>query len=88
MLGGRLVATERGPAALFVYENGRGLRLAVFMRPVTHADTAAIEPVEAGPVDGCAWVERGIGYTVVADEPYARLLDLSQQVRRQARTQG
>ncbi len=87
-LGGRLVATERGPAALFIYEDGRGMRLAVFMRPMAHASTTAIEQVEAGPVDGCAWVEHGIGYTVVADEPYARLLDLSQQVRRQAQTHG
>jgi anti-sigma factor RsiW len=87
-LGGRLVATDRGPAALFMYEDERGGRLAVFMRPMARANATAIEPVEAGPVDGCAWIERGIGYTVVAAEPYERLLDLSRQVRQQVQAQG
>lgn len=89
-LGGRLIATERGPAALFIYEDHRRGRLAVFVRPMAHGSATAIEQVEAGPldVDGCAWIEGGVGYSVVGDEPYARLLELSRQVRQQARARG
>ena len=87
-LGGRLIATERGPAALFMYENESGARLVVFVRPMARGNATAIEPVEAGPVDGCAWIERGVGYTVVAAEPYDRLLELSRQVRQQAQAPG
>lgn len=88
LLGGRVVATGHGAAALFVYENVRGMRLAVFARPVDAADTATIAEVDVGASDGCAWIEQGIGYTVTGAESYARLLELSKHVRAQARAQG
>lgn len=87
-LGGRLIATSRGPAALFMYEDSRGTRLGVFMRPMARGNTTAIEQVEAGAVDGCAWIERGVGYTVIAAEPYERLKELSRYVRQQVQAQG
>jgi anti-sigma factor RsiW len=83
-LGGRLVATEHGAAALFIYEDGRGERLAVFVRPLASAHATPIETVDVGNMDGCAWVDRGLAYTLVANESYKRLLSLSEHVRQQA----
>ncbi|MEO9188751.1 MAG: anti-sigma factor [Acetobacteraceae bacterium] len=84
LLGGRLVAAPHGAAALFVYENERGVRLIVYVRPMKTPDTTPIEQVDAPNVDGCAWIDHGVGYTVMAEESYGRLLRLSNQVRRQA----
>jgi len=84
LLGGRLVATGHGPAALFMYENARNTRLTLFVRPMPVVRTTPIEDVDAGELDGCAWIDRGVGYTVIAAEPYARLQELSERVRQQA----
>ncbi len=84
LLGGRLVATAHGPAALFIYEDSRPTRLAVFVRPMTGAQAAPIQVVDIGDLNGCAWVDRGVGFIVIAAEPYQRLLDISQHVRQQA----
>ena len=87
LLGGRLVATRHGPAALFGYEKERGTRLIVYGRPMKKVKTTPIELIDIGDVedlDACAWIERGVGYTVVAAEPYERLLELSKHVRQQA----
>jgi anti-sigma factor RsiW len=88
LLGGRLVATSHGPAALFLYEAGNGTRLAVFVRPMVKGRTRPIEQVDIGDMDGCAWIDRGIGYTVIAAESYERLLEISEQVRQQAQAAG
>jgi anti-sigma factor RsiW len=88
LLGGRVVATGHGPAALFIYEDVRGIRLAVFARPTKAADTATIAEVDVGALDGCAWIEGGVGYTVTGAESYARLLELSKHVRAQSRAHG
>lgn len=88
LLGGRVVPTEHGPAAMFMYENDAKTRVVVFVRPMASAQTTSIEQVEAGPLDACAWIDRGVGYSVVAREPYLRLLALSRQVRMQASERG
>lgn len=84
LLGGRLVATGRGPAALFMYENGRGSRLTLFVRPMPVGRPTPIEDVDAGDLDGCAWIDKGVGYALIAAEPYSRLEALSERVRQQA----
>lgn len=88
LLGGRLVAAAHSPAALFVYENDRGLRLILYIRPMRSPATTPITQVDIGNLDGCAWTDRGVGYTLMAAEPYARLLELSQHARHQAQSSG
>lgn len=88
LLGGRLVATGHGPAALFIYDNSTGTRLALFVRPMTAGETRPIESVDIGDLDGCAWIDRGVGYIVVAAESYGRLLEISEHVRQQAQGPG
>lgn len=83
LLGGRLVAAARGAAALFVYENGAGVRLTIYVRPMAMLRTTPIEQVDIGDLDGCAWIEHGVGYTVIAAEPYAQLLEIARHARQQ-----
>jgi len=87
-LGGRLVATGRGAAALFVYESGAGSRLAVFLRPMGSEQSIPIEAADIGDSDGCIWIDNGVGYIVTGAEPYGRLLELSRQVRQQAQARS
>jgi anti-sigma factor RsiW len=88
LLGGRLVPTAHGPAAMFMYESRLAGRLMLFVRPMTVVRNNPIEQVELGEVDGCAWIDRGVGYSVMAAEPYARLLELSGHVRHVMQTSG
>ncbi len=81
-IGGRLAATSEGPAGMFMYQNEAGVRLTVFVRPDPAARDTPLAPVDAKPVGGAAWIERGVGYTVVAPVPTEELRRIAEQVRR------
>ena len=83
LMGGRLVATAHGPAALFMYDNQNGNRLSIFVRPMNRNRTTPITQVEVDHVGGCAWIDNGVGYTLVGAEHYPMLLELSQDARTQ-----
>lgn len=81
-MGGRLAATPHGPAGMFMYQNDANIRLTVFVRPVGASSNEPLEVVAGtGPLDGCAWVEKGVGYTVVAPMSGAELHKISVQVQ-------
>ena len=80
-IGGRLAATPRGPAGMFMYQNEQGVRLTVFVRPVTTTGSLPLETVAAGALEGCAWADKGMGYTVVAPLPAADVQRLAAGVR-------
>jgi len=82
-MGGRLAATSDGPAGLFMYDNGKGVRLTVFVLPLRSAASAPIQHVDFAHVDGCAWIDKNIGYTVVGDLPQAELRRIAEVVRQQ-----
>jgi anti-sigma factor RsiW len=89
LLGGRLVANPQGqPAALFVHQNAAGTRLTLYVRPMSQGPATAIEQTDLGDVDGCAWIERGIGYSLVASESYETLIALARQVRQELAKPG
>jgi anti-sigma factor RsiW len=82
-MGGRLAATPDGPAGLFMYDDPQGLRLTIFVLPMSAAESKPIQHVDFAHVDGCAWIDKGIGYTVVGKLPPAELRRLAEQVRQQ-----
>jgi anti-sigma factor RsiW len=84
LMGGRLLATDRGPAALLMYDDDRGTRLTVFARPTTmpHQDTPT-EAVGAQPVTGYAWICGGLGYVVLGTVEAQALRSLASLVRHQ-----
>lgn len=85
LLGGRLLATERGgAAALFVYDDGKGGRLSVLLRPMAPEFQAPRSDITAGPLNGCTWIRGGLGYGVVGTATDESLERVADQIRRQA----
>ena len=82
LIGGRLLATERGgAAALFMYGDARGQRLSLVLRPMARGLHAARADMSAGGVHGCAWIADGLGYAVVAALPDEELDRVADRVR-------
>ena len=82
-MGGRLAATPDGPAGLFMYDDPQGVRLTVFVLPLNAAASMPIQHVDFAHVDGCAWIDKSVGYTVVGKLPPAELRRIAELVRRQ-----
>jgi anti-sigma factor RsiW len=84
LMGGRLIATAHGPAALLMYDDARGRRLTVYARPTTmpQQDTATVA-VKSEPVSGYAWICDGLGYVVLATAGPPELRQIAVMVRRQ-----
>jgi anti-sigma factor RsiW len=82
-MGGRLVATARGPAILFMYDDDRGTRLVILSRPMAAERDAPMAEYVDDDVIGFAWADAGIGYSLVGPLAPDRLLPLADDVRRQ-----
>lgn len=81
-IGGRLAATPEGPAGLFMYQNDKGIRLTVFVRPDARIPNAPPAPAKSEPVGGYAWAENGMGYMVVAPVPQDELRSLAETIQK------
>jgi anti-sigma factor RsiW len=87
LMGGRLVATQHGPAAMFMYDDDHGSRLVVLTRPMSSADqNAPMTPQSQGDVEGFAWADDGVGYSLVGHAAPESLRPIANEVRKQART--
>ena len=85
LVGGRLVATEHGPAALFLYDGEKGTRLALLARPMAIQRNTPTMQRNNGPFGGYSWADDGLGYSVVGNDEAADLHPLADEVRRQVR---
>ncbi|MEP6839290.1 MAG: anti-sigma factor [Bradyrhizobium sp.] len=85
LMGGRLVATSHGPAAMFMYDDARGERLVVLTRPMQSDQSAPMAPHTGGDVAGFAWADGGMGYSLVGQAAAESLKPIANEVRRQAR---
>ncbi|WP_063689002.1 anti-sigma factor family protein [Bradyrhizobium stylosanthis] len=85
LMGGRLIATSHGPAAMFMYDDDHGNRLVVLTRPMSNPDQATpMLPQSTGDVAGFAWADRGMGYTLVGQLPADTLKPIANEIRKQA----
>lgn len=82
-MGGRLVATAHGPAALFFYDDDRGTRLAMLVRPMEVDKNAAMTEHDLDGTGGIAWSKDGLGFSLVGPAPPALLHPLADEARRQ-----
>jgi hypothetical protein len=71
-----------------MYENPRGVRLAIYVRPMAGAQTTPIAATDVNKVDGCTWIERGVGYSLIAAEPYDKLEELGRLARQGSQSPG
>jgi anti-sigma factor RsiW len=81
-LGGRLVATEHGPAGLLMYENAMGVRITIFIHPMTtDQEVTKTIAIGEGNIHGFAWICDGQGYSVLAAGSLDNLQILADEIR-------
>ena len=86
LMGGRLIATSHGPAAMFMYDDDRGDRLVVLTRPMTSDQNAPMAPLSGEGVAGFSWADDGVGYSLVGSPAVGSLRPLANEVRKQVQT--
>ena len=65
LVGGRLLPGDQGPVAQFMYQDGRGMRLTLYVR--TNRDKkreTAFRFAQDGNVRQFYWIDRGLGYAL------------------------
>jgi anti-sigma factor RsiW len=83
LMGGRLVATQHGPAAMFMYDDDHGSRLVVLTRPMSTADeNAPMTRQSHGDVGGFAWADDGVGYSLMGHAAPESLRPIANEVRK------
>jgi anti-sigma factor RsiW len=87
-MGGRLVATQHGPAGMFMYDDDKGTRLVMLMRPMAVEQDAAPSRYEKDGITSLAWAVGGMGYSLVGAAPFATLLPILDDIRKQAAQGG
>lgn len=88
LMGGRVVPTEHGPAALFMYDDDRGTRLVMLARPMRSERDMPMAPHAQGDLNGFAWADDGLGYSLVGAVAPDRLHPLADEMRRQIRSEA
>lgn len=82
-MGGRVVPTPHGPAAMLMYDDGRGSRLVMLMRPMLEK-TVPMSDQSADGVTGFAWAQDSMGYSLMGDIAPSILHPIADEARRQA----
>ncbi|MCC8959101.1 anti-sigma factor [Bradyrhizobium sp. Pear77] len=86
LMGGRVVPTAHGPAAMFMYDDDHGERLVVLTRPMTSDQNAPMAAHSGGDVAGFSWADGGTGYSLVGPRGVNSLRPLANEIRKQAQT--
>ncbi|EGP47259.1 anti-sigma factor family protein [Achromobacter insuavis] len=82
-MGGRLVATEHGPAALFMYDDDRGTRVTMLVRPMKVEGEMKMVPHRQDGVAGYSWADQGLGYSLMSSLDPDSIHRLADETRRQ-----
>ncbi|WP_200837703.1 anti-sigma factor family protein [Starkeya nomas] len=82
-MGGRVVPTEHGPAALFMYDNDKGSRLVILAHPMVADKSTPMVPHKMDGLNGYSWADGGLGFSLVGAAPADVLHLLADDARRQ-----
>ena len=88
LMGGRLLPADSGPAALFMYEDGKGTRLSCYYISVDTAEETEFEYREQEGVGAFYWVDDGLAYAIAANAPRDLLLKIAEIIYRQNSPDG
>lgn len=83
LIGGRLLANFDEPRAMFLYETAEGLRLTVYAGRNPRSHEVAFRFHRSGSVGAICWLDRHMGYAVVAEADEPKLLRLAHLVQQQ-----
>jgi anti-sigma factor RsiW len=82
-LGGRVVATPHGPAVLYMFDNGHGVRLIMLMRNMAIDKNTPMAGQDKGAVATVSWSHNGLGYSLVGPLTPASLHPIADQAKQQ-----
>ena len=84
LIGGRLLPSDDGPAAQFMYESDNGDRLTLYVRRAdfTSGETA-FRYHKTGRISEFYWVDGPLGYALVGDVARQKLLQAAQETYHQ-----
>jgi anti-sigma factor RsiW len=83
LMGGRLLPAENGPAALFMYEDGKGIRLSAYYLSVDRVGEPEFKYREQNGVGAFYWIEDGLAYAIAANAGRDLLLKVAELVYQQ-----
>ena len=87
LLGGRLLPGDKGPVAQFMYHDGSGQRLTLYVTreapQVGGQAQTAFQFGRDGPVNVFYWVDRNFGYAISSSAERPELMRVAQEVYRQ-----
>jgi anti-sigma factor RsiW len=87
LMGGRLLPAEDGPAAQFMYQNGKGERLTLYLRSGIGGETAFRYRADAG-IGAFYWSDQGFGYAIAAKADRDLLMRIAELVYQQTSGEG
>jgi len=85
LIGGRLLPTGAGPAAMFMYDDDRGTRITLYSRAGAQDEQAAFRFERQGDISAFSWIDGSLSYVVTARTDRARLLGVAQLIESQVR---
>lgn len=69
LMGGRVLPSATGAAALFLYQDAAGQRLALYVAPATQGDDTAFRFFNTDGTQGFWWLDRDLCYAVTGTLP-------------------
>lgn len=80
-IGGRLLPSTNRMAAQYMYEDGQGQRLTVYVRRINgQQDFLDFQYREQGDLHVFYWIDSALGYAVIGEQPAARLIAVAHAV--------
>lgn len=81
LIGGRLLPSTNRMAAQFMYEDGQGQRLTVYVRRITdQSGFSDFQYREQGDLRVFYWIDKAMGYAVIGEQPAERLIAVANAV--------
>ena len=80
LVGGRLLPSDAGPAAQFMYEDASGRRLTLYVGQNAQPRSTAFRYQAEGPVSAFYWIDGPLGYVLIGEAERDRLLQLARLV--------
>lgn len=88
LMGGRLLPADSGPAAMFMYEDGKGTRLSCYYLSVDFSGETEFKYREQNGISAFYWVDDGLAYAITANAPRELLLKIAEIVYQQNSPDG
>ena len=83
LMGGRLLPADSGPAAMFMYEDGKGTRLSCYYLVADVAGETEFQFREQNGISAFYWVDDGLAYAITANATRDWLLKVAEMVYQQ-----